>query len=235
MHHQRTDTLFVQFYSIGNLRTLFSRSLIQCQVYSECTAQCHIDCHLQMPLTHTSDMSRDRICREEMREAPLYLDTPQRVCVVTGPEGMEIGHCAIVHTSRSTGTKHGHHIGEAFGKAIHQTVKRPIIVYPEMTLIGRLQIRRSGLGDVTVTVPLHISDIRVRPQGFVDNIPFKSLYFGAGEVQYLLMATQYRFTFGLSYDPIGMFLIKFTLRIHHLGFQPDTEANFTLQCFFGNI
>ena len=188
-----------------------------------------------MTFPHTGNVSGNRICREEMREAPLYLDTSQRVCVVTGPEGMEIRHCTIIHTSRSTGTKHGHHIGETFGKTIHQTVKRPVIVYPEMTLIGGLQIRRSGLGDITVTVPLHISDIRVRPQGFVDNIPFKSLYLGAGKVQYFLMATQYWFTLGLSNDPIRMFLIKFTLRIHHLGFQPDTEANFTLQCFFGNI
>lgn len=101
---------------------------------------------------------------------------------------MEIRHCTIIHTSRSTGTKHGHHIGETFGKTIHQTVKRPVIVYPEMTLIGGLQIRRSGLGDITVTVPLHISDIRVRPQGFVDNIPFKSLYLGAGSLLAAILA-----------------------------------------------
>ena len=104
-----------------------------------------------------------------------------------------------------------------------------------MTLLRRLQITRPGLSDITVTIPFNICNIRIWAQGLINDFPLISLYFRTGQVKYFLMASQYRFTFGLGNYPIRMFPIEFTLRIHHLRFQPDTKTDFAFQSFFSDI
>ena len=50
-------------------------------------------------------------------------------------------------------------------------VKRKIIVDEQMRLFVGFQIRRAGLGDVTVRVPFHIGDARIWTQRVVNALP----------------------------------------------------------------
>ena len=94
-----------------------------------------------------------------------------------------------------------------------------------MTLICHWEILASMIHDGHVGIPLDVSNLRILGQQIVNHTINKVLYLRIGQIENQLRTatSQYCITLRSLDNPVWMFLIKFTYRIGHFRFNPNTK------------
>ena len=164
------------------------------------------------------------LSREELREAPLYIDTLIGVGIVRAPELGEVLQHLVVHTSSSTRAEHHRQTGILGMQTCEHIIDTTHMIDIQASLV-MLEIRRIDVGDDTIAVPLEVSHVRILRHDTVHYLIHIILHLRIGDIQYKLVAIVIGLTIGLHDDPVGMFLEEFTLGIDHLWLYPDTKLH----------
>ena len=95
-----------------------------------------------------------------------------------------------------------------------------------------LQIRRVDISDRTIAIPFEESDTGIFSHQIIHYSKDEVLHFRIAQVKYQLITEVIFIPIGKMDDPVFMFLVKLTLRIHHFRFYPQTELDALLSGFF---
>src|SRR5258707_337211 len=101
------------------------------------------------------------------------------------------------------------------------------VINPEVRLAIRRKPGRAGLREITVAIPLGVTDAG-HAENAANGLPFKLLNLGTGEIEHELIALQFQFAFRLRDHPIRMLLEQFALWAGHFRFEPDAELKAAL-------
>ena len=175
-------------------------------------------------------MRTKSFCREKLRVSPLDKQTFDRVRVITRPELGEVSERFIVDTPATARTKHHRQIRVLRFNTFQYIIQTANIVDVQVRLF-LLQIRRVDISDRAIAIPFEESDTGIFSHQIIHYSKYEVLHFRIAQVKYQLITEVIFIPIGKMDDPVFMFLIKLTLRIHHFRFYPQTELD-TLLCSF---
>ena len=164
------------------------------------------------------------LCRKELGEAPLDINTFHRIGIVTAPEFREVLQCFVITTCTATGTKHHRDIGIIRLYTFQNIIDTADMINIQLSLFI-LQIWGIDIGDRAVAIPLEESDIGIFLHNVFYNAIYIILHFRVTEIQYQLIAVIIRFAVRQLDGPVRMFLKEFALGVHHFRFNPDAELH----------
>ena len=176
-------------------------------------------------------MSIHSFYREELREAPLDIDTFYRIRIIAAPELGKIFQCFIIATGTTTGAKHHRDIRIILLHTFQNIINTTDMVNIQLPLFI-LQIRGIDIGNRAVAIPFEKSNFRVLFHYILYNTIHIVLHFRIAKVKHQLVTIIIRIAIRQHDRPIRMFLEEFTLGIHHFRLNPDTELHI---CIFGSF
>lgn len=156
--------------------------------------------------------SAGRICE---RSAQLNGDPLHGVRVVRGPDLWEVLQHSRVESASARGATFPENVGEAGGQRVEDVVDAE-----HVGVVGRWGGR---LVHAPVMVPFDVGNLG-RVEDFRDSVYHEFLDFGEREVQEELVAALGAWVGSCVHNPVWVVLVERRVGVHHLGLDPDTEA-----------
>ena len=202
-----------------------SREVLQADVEAQLAHRGHVGAELHRALlVPARHVGTHRLGREELREAPLDVETLEGVRVVAAPELREVFQRLVVAARAAARAEHHRHLRIVFLHAAHHVVHAPNVVDIELALL-RLEVRRVGIGDGAVAVPLEESHFGVLLHDFLHHAVDIVLHLRVAQVEHELVAVVVSRAVGQFDGPVGVLFEEFALRVHHFRFNPDAELH----------